>query len=358
MICPHCGQACSDNAHYCEVDGTPLVAAGIAEAGSALGDGGSAPGGAAPPAGEGAVSAAEAASTASGCRCGAPPGAVDEQGFCTECGRRVVRQPRDHVEIGLAGNFGGVTDRGRRHPRNEDDFTMALETVEGKPVHLLVVCDGVSSSQDGPGASEAACKAALEALQTAMREGRPDLHEAMTDAIKAANLAVCGLPYEQNTDKDAPETTIVAAIVRDGTATVGWVGDSRAYWLAAAAGGQLTRDHSWINDVVDAGKMTLEEASHNPQAHAITRSLGLWEGEVSEEDSAPDVTTFVLPSPCRLLLCSDGFWNYASEPEQIAGLIQQMPADADAQALARRLVEHANRQGGHDNISVAIASFE
>jgi serine/threonine protein phosphatase PrpC len=343
MICPRCGEVCADGAHYCEIDGTPLVAAGIAEAGSS---------------GTGGPPAAGPAAQGEGCRCGAPPSAIDEQGFCTECGRRARRQPRDHVETSPSTSLGGVTDRGKRHPQNEDDFAVALEQVDGKPVAILVVCDGVSSSQNGQGASAAASAAALAALQQALRAGRQDLQEAVAEAIRAANLAVCGLPYDKDSDRDAPETTIVAAVLRDGAATIGWVGDSRAYWIGAVDGGQLSRDHSWINDVVDSGEMTLEEASHNPEAHAITRSLGLWEGEISEEDSAPDVTTFALPPPCRLLLCSDGFWNYASDPGRIAELVAQTPPGADAATVARRLVEFANRQGGHDNITVAIASFE
>lgn len=332
MVCPQCGAPAPEGARFCEQDGTRLLA-------------------------EGGVLEGDTATAAVGCRCGAGPEAIDAQGFCTVCGRKVQKQTRDHVEVALSPAFGAVTDRGRRHPQNEDDFTLAIEAIAGEPLSIMIVCDGVSSSENAQTASATACAVARESLLQAARAGDFDPLHAMEAAIRAANLAVCALPYAQDSAKDPPETTLVAALVQNGHVTLGWVGDSRAYWIGPSGGGLLTHDHSWINDQVDAGAMSEEEASRSPQAHAITRSLGLWEGEVSEEASEPSLNTFALPVPCHLLLCSDGLWNYVSRPEQIASLLQQAPAGADAQALARRLVEYANAQGGRDNITVAIASF-
>jgi serine/threonine protein phosphatase PrpC len=299
----------------------------------------------------------DAAGMASGCRCGAGPEAIDEQGFCTECGRKCRQQARDHVELALAPHFGGVTDRGRRHPQNEDDFALALEMVDDKPVYILVVCDGVSSSENAQTASAAACATARDALLQAVRAGQSEPQEALAETIRAANRAVCTLPYTPEGPKDPPETTLVAALVQNGVVTIGWVGDSRAYWFGPEGDHLLTHDHSWINAMVDIGQMTAEEATQDAQAHAITRSLGLWEGAISEEASEPSLITFALPSSGCLLLCTDGLWNYAPQLEQIAALLRQTPEGTEAQTLARTLVAYANAQGGRDNITVALVSF-
>ena len=205
MICPSCGTPAPEGARFCEVDGTQLTPANAP--GAVIGN----------------------------CRCGAGPDAIDEQGFCTECGRKRLKQTRDHSEVSIAPNFGGVTDRGRRHRQNEDDLALVLERRDDKPVYVLVVCDGVSSSQHAEMASAAACSAVCEVLSTAVREGRRDPKEAMAEAVRAANKAVCLLPHVEDDPKDPPETTLVAALVQDGVATIGWVGDSRAYWIGVGA---------------------------------------------------------------------------------------------------------------------------
>ena len=191
---------------------------------------------------------------------------TDAQGFCGQCGRRVVSLtrtplPRDHVEIELSPAFASVTDRGRKHDRNEDACVIFREDANGKPVSLLIVCDGVSSSQDADTASETAANAALETLKQAAQA--PDLNpeSALHDALLAAHRAVCKLPHTALTGKDPPLTTIVAALVLAENATIGWIGDSRAYLVAGDEIRQLTKDHSWQNMVVDAGELTPEEAA-------------------------------------------------------------------------------------------------
>jgi serine/threonine protein phosphatase PrpC len=254
------------------------------------------------------------------------------------------------VEIVLSDTFAGVTNRGRRHERNEDDLAL------GQPpaVPVLIVCDGVSSSNDAQRASAVAAETVRERLEQAVPLGAADAEETMRGAIDAANAAVCALtPAAHSTEADPPETTVVAALVRDGVAVIGWVGDSRAYWIdreQPAASLLLTHDHSWMNDMVDSGQMSEAEAQLDRRAHAITRCLGPSD---DPEGSTPSVT--VLPLPERrgfLLLCSDGLWNYAPDAAQIAALVREAPEDAVG--IARSLVAWANAQGGRDNITVAL----
>ena len=172
----------------------------------------------------------------------------------------------------------------------------------------------------------------------------------MRAAISAAHEAACTVPYDPDRPKDPPGATLVAAPVRDGLATLGWLGDSRAYWIGLTESRLLTHDHSWVNAVVDAGEMPEAEALRAPEAHAITRCLGPLNGDAPE----PTIITLPLTAPGWLLLCSDGLWNYAPQTEQVADLVRSAPAGSDALAVCRLLVNYALSQGGRDNITVAL----
>jgi serine/threonine protein phosphatase PrpC len=136
-------------------------------------------------------------------------------------------------------------------------------------------------------------------------------------------------------------------------AVVGWLGDSRAYHLGAdGTVTPLTVDDSWATDQVEAGLLSEAEAQADRRAHVITRWLGL---------DAPDITPTVavarLGPGDRLLLCSDGLWNYAETPEALAGLLRS-GAGRGPLDLARSLVDYARSEGGHDNITVALAHVD
>jgi PPM family protein phosphatase len=139
----------------------------------------------------------------------------------------------------------------------------------------------------------------------------------------------------------------VSAIVQGNKATIAWVGDSRAYWIDETPT-LLTQDHSWMNEVVAAGEMSLAEANRSPQAHAITRWLG---ADASPTDSEASIVEFNIPGTGYLLLCSDGLWNYAPDAIQLK---QLMPLQGNVLAIAQSLVEQARSRGGHDNITVAL----
>lgn len=325
MTCPRCSAAVPDGARFCEACGANL-----------------------------APEPAKAASANSEhCRCGAGPEAKGADGYCSVCGLRWPQAraalPRDHVEVVLTPRFAGVTDRGKRHAQNEDALALADVAEEAGTV-ILVVCDGVSSAQRAEEASDAAAQTACASLRDAVRGGIVDSEAAMRAAILVAHQAASAVPYDPDQPKDPPGATLVAVLVRGGTATLGWLGDSRAYWIGDNAVTLLTHDHSWVNVVVDAGEMTEEEALRAPEAHAITRCLGPLNGEAPE----PTIRTASLAGPGRLLLCTDGLWNYAPGTDQLAGLVRA--ADGDALAVCRSLVEFALSKGGRDNITVALIS--
>ena len=128
-----------------------------------------------------------------------------------------------------------------------------------------------------------------------------------------------------------------------------WLGDSRAYWIAGEDSRLLTVDHSWATEQVADGLMSEDEAMADARAHAITRWLG-----VDAANEAPDTVVFEPPGTGRLLVCSDGLWNYASGADDLARRIGELPAGAAPAVVARSLVDLALAAGGRDNITVAV----
>jgi serine/threonine protein phosphatase PrpC len=287
------------------------------------------------------------------CACGAAPDEVDEDGFCGRCGKRVRPRPEDHIEIVISPDFAAVSDRGIRHDRNEDRVGISKrwhrlsacaelnEDAQAESLrHLIVICDGVSSSSDAQTAASVAVEAISEAIQR---------NASMQDAFTEAAQRVAAIP--QGPWGDPPSTTAVAAVIHDRSAEIAWVGDSRCYWVDASGARQLTRDHSWLNDALASGEITFEEAASSPNAHAITRWLG---GEAGE-NARPETVQFEVPGPGALLLCTDGLWNYAPAEEDIANLLRD--GSGDALDVCRSLIEFAKQRGGQDNITAALLRF-
>jgi serine/threonine protein phosphatase PrpC len=311
MECPHCAATLPDDDIFCEECGVRLA------------------------------EDPQPAVLEGGCRCGAGADEIDEDGFCGRCGRRVRPRPEDHIEIAISADFAAVADRGVRHERNEDRLALRMAADR----FVMVVCDGVSSSTE----AQTAASAAVEAIADALEHSDGD-EAGMREAIGAAAERVAELA--RGAVHDAPSTTAVAAMVRDRAAVIGWVGDSRAYWVDENGARQLTRDHSWLNDALASGGMTMEEAAADPKTHAITR----WLGGDSGENAQPDVIRFEIPGEGALLLCTDGLWNYAAAEEEM-GNVARGALEGEAIAGCRKLVEFAVERGGQDNITAALLKF-
>jgi len=281
------------------------------------------------------------------CSCGARAREIDEEGYCGRCGRRARRPASDHIEKVVSAVCAAVSDLGQKHSRNEDRFGVR-QSGNG---YALVVCDGISSSRESEQASAAVAACVVESLAQALRSGAAaDRDSAMRQAIASGEAALAA-HRDPMGDDNPPSTTVVAAMIADGQLTVGWVGDSRAFWIGWGGARQLTSDHSWMNMVVSSGEMTEEEAERRPEAHSITR----WLGADAEENANADVAHFNVSPPGVLLLCTDGLWNYAKTPEAIARIVGESNGNgADALTMARNLVAFANAQGGHDNITAVV----
>jgi serine/threonine protein phosphatase PrpC len=289
--------------------------------------------------------------------CGAGPGAIADDGFCS-CGTLRRKPLRDHMEVIVTPRFAGVSDIGKKHHQNEDFIALA-QARDG--AHVMVVCDGVSQSQSPQEGSKIGAETACALVVAQLAATNGNSKEIVRDAIIAAQAAICTVPFhpglkdKKDRDIDPAQSTIVLVLVQDRKVTLGWAGDSRGYWQSKSGVIQITRDDSWADEQVAAGKMTMEEAMKCPEAHAITNSLGA-AADGSNPGIHPTVVTMNLTEPGRLILCSDGFWNYAEDPAVIAKLVAQQPAGTDALTLARALVNYARdtTNGGKDNISVIV----
>ncbi|WP_405617896.1 PP2C family serine/threonine-protein phosphatase [Streptomyces sp. NBC_01508] len=288
-------------------------------------------------------------------------GRVDTDGYCENCGHAQPRE-RDHLEQELDA-VAAVSDRGLRHHRNEDAFAVSSAALpDGSPAVIAIVCDGVSSATRPDEASAVASVAANEVLLAALPRGthpQQAMHEAIVAAAEAVNLLAtrpgrAGEPESAHRAQNAPACTIVGAVVASGLLVIGWVGDSRAYWVPDDRTGppaRLTEDDSWAAQMVAAGLMNEAEAYADERAHAITGWLGADAYELE-----PHTASFKPDRPGVVVVCTDGLWNYAESPQEMARVL---PPDAARRPLrgAQVLVGHALDGGGHDNVTVALLPF-
>jgi serine/threonine protein phosphatase PrpC len=268
---------------------------------------------------------------------------ITDDGYCEMCGRKVP-SGRDHSELDL-GLLAGVTDRGLRHPRNDDAMALATVAAPGSPAAIAVVCDGVSTSPRPDEASLAAAKAAAQSLATSAGRG-DDPVEASVTAVRSAHQALARL----GAPPQVPSTTYISAVTDSDMITICWLGNCRAYWLAAGSSAErLTRDDSLAEEMVAQGTLAGPDALASPQAHVITRWLGA-------DPPEPHLTQFRPPGPGALLICTDGLWKYQPEADGLARLA--LPAAlTDPLAAAAMLAKFALDAGGMDNITVVLAPF-
>jgi PPM family protein phosphatase len=277
--------------------------------------------------------------------------ALADDRYCEGCGAPltpgVIVDLGDHREVD-DGVAAGVTDRGLVHRRNEDAMQI---TRVGESV-VAVVCDGVSSSAAAADASAAAAEAGATALVASLADPATDRVVAMRDAMTTALDAVVQVSWTRTRRRGAPACTFLGATWDGRELVIGAAGDCRGYWVSDDEVEQLTVDDSWVQEQVDLGQLTSAEAERHPYAHAITR----WLGE-DAPDGAARVTTFVPPSSGRLVLCSDGLWNYAPTNERVAELVRSHPTGTAPIEVARALTRVALASGGRDNITVVVVDI-
>ncbi len=234
------------------------------------------------------------------------------------------------------------TDRGRVRTDNQDAYFAGKITDDAV---FAVVCDGMGGANAGNVASELAVRHISEYVIRSYRDGMDmtDTEKTLKNAIVSANISLYDKAVN-NAELAGMGTTAVAAFVKDGTAVIAHVGDSRIY-LVNGEIKQLTRDHSVVQSLIESGKITPEDAKVHPRKNVITRALG------AEENVAVDSDCLNLSNGDTLLLCSDGLTNFLDDKD-----ILTVFQNNDISAVAERLVEEANENGGGDNITVVTVT--
>jgi protein phosphatase len=235
------------------------------------------------------------------------------------------------------------TDPGLVRGHNED-FVVVYEppTADDRQRHgsLYIVADGVGGADAGEVASQYASERTMHHYLATTEE--PNLGARLLEAMQAANTDLRRLAADRD-DSRRMATTMVAAVVRDGRAYIGNVGDSRAYLRHDGALTQVTRDQSLVARLVEEGALTAEEATRYPYKNVILYSLG------SERRPPIDLFEVDLAEGDLLLLCSDGLIRHVDDAEIDELLVREAP-----EAAAERLVALARERGGEDNITVAV----
>ncbi|MCP5149338.1 MAG: Stp1/IreP family PP2C-type Ser/Thr phosphatase [Ectothiorhodospiraceae bacterium] len=243
----------------------------------------------------------------------------------------------------------GLTDVGRKRSHNED--SIGSDTSLG----LLVLADGMGGYKAGEVASAIAVNMILEEVRAGLKRVRPGdtddesgfSRESMIvrDAIEHANQTIFQTAQSQP-QCHGMGTTVVTAAFYDNRMTVAHVGDSRLYRMREARLEQVTSDHSLLQELVDKGFYTPEEARKSLNKNLVTRAMGI------EREVVPDVQEdMVLPGDVYLL-CSDGLTDQV-EDEEIGDILRECRGNLEE--AARTLVQRANEMGGKDNISVILA---
>lgn len=207
-----------------------------------------------------------------------------------------------------------------------------------------VVCDGMGGVNGGSVASSVAVEKISETILAGYREDLENdgVRELIASAISTANKAVHVIAGNDSA-LAGMGTTVVAAIISHGAIHVAHAGDSRAYLLSGGEIRQLTTDHSMVQEMVDKGDITAQQAKNHPQKNIITRALGV------EASVRVDYSETPAPSGSRLLICTDGLTNYVDE-----STILELSEKLDAGKLTEKLVELAKSAGGGDNITIVV----
>lgn len=246
-----------------------------------------------------------------------------------------------------------LSDVGRKRKGNEDALAVDEEQ------KLYVVADGMG----GHAAGEVASRIAVESIEefVTLTSGNQEITwpfgldetisydgNRLKTAIRHANRKVLEATRE-SAELEGMATTVAAVLVEDDIANLAHVGDSRIYLWSGGQMTLLTSDHSWVNEQIQTGVISPEQARSHPLRNVVTRALG------GRADLLVDIQSRKMESGDVLLVCSDGLTTMMADDE-IAGSLAE--SGGDIVKAARALVDESNERGGEDNITVVLMKFE
>ena len=238
----------------------------------------------------------------------------------------------------------GRTDVGIIRSGNEDNFLMVPDR------GIFLVADGMGGHAAGEVASEMAVRFVARELGSLRGLADDQVADRMRTAIRAANGAIFQRTLTEH-DKRGMGTTVTALVLFETRFLVGQVGDSRAYLYRDGKLIQLTKDHSYVQEQVDAGYLTPEQARSHPYSNVITRCVG------ANSDVMPDIYLGTVKRGDLFLLASDGLTGMLEDPE-LAEMLGGGAKDRMPQDRVDALITEANRHGGLDNITAIIVRVD
>lgn len=236
----------------------------------------------------------------------------------------------------------GLTDPGMVREQNQDAFS--LRTLS-ETACLTAVCDGMGGARAGNVASEVALQVFTDTVCQRYDDSLPgsDIDALLLECARLANDAV----YEKSQSAEEYRgmgTTLVAALVKESCAHIINIGDSRAYYIGKRGIQLVTRDHSYVQMMVQRGDITPMEARQHPSKNLITRAVG------TEAQVEADLYHAELEKDDYIALCSDGLSNMMADQE----ILFEIAHGEDASTCCQRLIEIANNRGAPDNVTVTL----
>lgn len=237
--------------------------------------------------------------------------------------------------------YASATDTGTVRKNNED-FRAVLNVGQDT---VFVIADGMGGHAVGELASRTAVEYVLSALPRELEtaKNKKEIEDVLHLIIEKANVRVY-LESLDNKEFQGMGTTLTIAVLRDWRLYVSHIGDCRVYLMHGSTLDRLTVDHTLVQELVDSGSITQEEALTHPKRHVLLKSLGV------NEYMSPDTYSFDISEGDLILMCTDGLYGYVEETE-IRTILRR---HKDLNACAGQLVSAANRMGGKDNVTVIL----
>jgi protein phosphatase len=241
-------------------------------------------------------------------------------------------------------SYAARTDVGMIRTGNEDNFAVDADTDGARGV--FIVADGMGGHAAGEVASEMAVQIVLRELKDVKAVGSTAT-KALSGALRAANRAIHDRTISE-VDKQGMGTTASVLMLSDSRYLIGQVGDSRVYLLRDGALTQVTKDHSYVQEQVDIGNLTPEQARYHPYSNVITRCVG------ASPDLDPDLYVGEAREGDVFLVASDGLTGMVDDKR----LAQLLMSRAEPERKVQALIAEANGRGGLDNITAIVVQVD
>lgn len=242
--------------------------------------------------------------------------------------------------------YAAISDRGIIREQNEDYYNIVLDT-NGKPL-AFIVADGMGGHAAGDVASRIAVEAISKEIGHQMNNNPQNcsVEKILEKAVLGANEEIYQYAF-RNLNGSSTGTTLTAGLLHSGKLTIAHIGDSRFYLIRKGVIGKMTRDHSFVGELVEKGILDQEEAKTHPLRNQITRALG-YEKQVQIDFFELDVEKDDI-----YLFCTDGLTLKITSDELLSMLANQK----DLKEILSHMVEVANRRGGEDNITAIVVKI-